>query len=326
MRKLTLLFLLLGAICLQSNAQEQDNYGYSLYSQYIFNGLVLNPAYAGTIENVTSLTSFYKSQWAAISGAPVDISISAHAPFGKRKRVGLGISLSNERVGLSNHYDLGIAYSYKFELNNGDVFSAGLQGGAFLYQANLLDGETPDGVGVFDPELDFESAWGPNFGMGFYYYSDNFYLGLSTPQLLKYTNPVGADTLAVERSEIKKIQYLLTGGYVFDINDEFKVRPSFLMRVIPALIDPIVLDINATLFIKEVFSVGNTWRFSSGIEPSSTSFMVGYTFTSGLRIGYAYDYSFFSDVTGFASSHEVMIGFDIFNGTSRTGAMSPRYF
>lgn len=318
MKKLLIFLVLFTGTALFVNGQQ-----YARYSQYMFNGLVLNPAYAGSIDNTTSLTAFYRNQWATISGAPVDISMSGHSDFGKRDRVGLGAFLANEKVGLSNHFDFVVTYAYKFPLNNGATFSAGLQGGAFLYQANLLDGSAPEGS-TFDPALGFESSWGPNFGAGIYYYSDKMYFGTSIPYLLNYESPIGNDSVSIQKSDLREVQSLTTGGYIFDINNNLKFKPAFLLRISPTAVDPVQTDLTVSLFIKDALWVGNTWRFNSGIRPESTVFMVSFRMENGLRFGYAFDYSFFSQTSRYSSSHEVMVGFDIAQRSN--GKVSPRYF
>jgi len=299
------------------------------YSQYMFNGLVINPAYAGSLE-ATSFTAFYRNQWANIEGAPVDMSISAHGQTGKSKRIGLGGFFSNDRAGKQNHYDFLFSYSYKFPLQNGATLSTGLQGGFFLYQANLLDGDSPD-QGIFDPALDFESAWGPNFGAGLYYYSDKTYIGASIPFLLNYKNPIGTkagEDSEFETAELRKIQYLLTAGHLLELSPNLKLKPSMLFRLIPQEFEPVELDLTGSLYIKDFFMVGNSWRFNSGARPQVTVFMMSYQFTNGLRFGYAYEYSFFSDVSRYSSSHEIMIGYDIPNLTNSNNSkvLNPRYF
>jgi len=303
---------------------------FARYSQYMFNGLVINPAYAGSSES-TSFTSFYRNQWATIEGAPVDMSLSAHGRVGKKERVGLGAFFSNDRAGKQNHYDLVLAYSYRFPMANGASLSAGLQGGLFFYQANLLDGDTPE-QGVFDSALSFEEAIGPNFGAGLYYQSEDTYVGLSVPFLLNYESPIGQnrddEQQTIRKSNIRKIQYLLTAGKLIDLNGDFKVKPSFLFRLIPEEVDPVEIDLTGSFFINKFFMVGNSWRFNSGVRPKVTVFMMSYQFPSGLRFGYAYEYSFFSDISRYSSSHEILLGFDvpklIKGGNAKV--LNPRYF
>ncbi len=316
MRKLILLVLLCLGGSLSINAQVGG-----LYSQYMFNGLVINPAYAGSIEDAMSFTAFYRDQWAGVDGAPQDLTLSAHGPFGKNKKVGLGVFLENNREGLTNWYNFFASYSYKFELQNNATLSAGLQGGASLLQANLLEGDAPDGQ-VFDPALGFESAWRPNFGAGLYYYSDRLYIGVSVPYILEQRSIRDKDGVEISLNQgARTRQYLLTGGYVFPINDNLKLKPSALLRVFQGGYDPVVADLSASLFIREAFSLGITYR--TGAEIGAVVFMLGYRAPNGLRVGYAYDNSF-DDISRYTSSHEVLIGFDL--SRSDKGVLSPRYF
>lgn len=316
MRKLILLLLITIVGGYTANAQV------GLYSQYMFNGLVVNPAYAGTVNDAMSLTAFYRNQWATIEGAPQDLSISAHSSVGKNKRVGLGMFLENDKVGLTNWYNIFGSYAYRFSLQNGGTLSAGLQGGISLLQANLLEGTTSDG-GVFDPALEFESAMRPNFGAGLYYYKTNMYVGFSVPYLLKQKTLKDKDGVELATESARNRQYVLTGGFVFPINDNLKLKPSTLVRYIPSDYNPIISDLSASIFIKESFSVGATYRVGTQIKAFIV--MLSYRAPSGLRVGYAYDNSL-DALSRYTSSHEVMIGYDISRTKGSKTVLTPRYF
>ncbi len=293
------------------------------YTQYNFNKLLINPAYAGTIEDVTSFTSFYRRQWAGIEGAPTNIGISANGSVGKRKRVGLGVYLAGDIAGLSNHYDLMVSYAYKIPMQNGSIVSAGLQGGLFYYYANLTDEITPGDPN--DPKLDLERLWGPNFGAGIYYYKNNKYsVGFSVPYLLNYENPIGQDTIDIRTNNPRNTQYILSGSYVMDVGQDFKFKPSLLLRYLPIFSNPVQVDITASIYIKEVFMVGTNWRLDSGVKPDAGALLCSYRSPKGLRFGYAYEYSFVSNVSGYSSSHEVMVGYDI--GNNSKDYLAPRFF
>jgi len=315
MRKLILLLLITIVGSYTLNAQI------GLYSQYMFNGLVVNPAYAGTVEDAMSLTAFYRNQWATIEGAPQDLSISAHSPVGKNKRVGLGMFLENDKVGLTNWYNIFGSYAYRFPLQNGGTLSAGLQGGISLLQANLLEGTTPDGG--FDPALEFESALRPNFGAGLYYYTDLMYVGFSVPYLLKQKKLTDKDGVELATESARNRQYIITGGLVFPINDNLKIKPSTLVRYIPSDYSPILGDLSASVFIKDAVSIGATYRVGTQIQ--AFIIMLSYRAPSGLRVGYAYDNSL-DALSTYTSSHEVMIGYDLSRNKGSKTVLTPRYF
>lgn len=293
------------------------------YTQYNFNKLLINPAYAGTIPDITSFTSFYRRQWTGIDGAPTNISLSANAPFGKRKRVGLGFYLAGDIAGFTNQYDFMVSYAYKIPMENGSIVSAGLQGGIYYHYADLTRGTGPDG-GV-DPALGLERSWGPNFGAGVQYYKNNkFTVGFSVPYLINYDSPIGNDTISIKDRDVRRTQYILTGSYVMDLNNDFKLKPSVLIRYLPVFSSPVQVDLTASLYIKEVFMVGTSWRLDSGVKPEAGAFLCSYRSPKGLKFGYAYEYSFISNVSNYSSSHEVMVGFDI--GNVSKGMLEPRFF
>ncbi len=293
------------------------------YTQYNFNKLLINPAYAGTIEDVTSFTSFYRKQWAGIEGAPTNIALSGNGALGKRKRVGLGVYLAGDIAGFTNQYDLMVSYAYKIPMENGSIVSAGIQGGMFYYYADLINGTTPDGVP--DNALGLERAWGPNFGAGIYYYKNNKYsVGFSAPYLMNYDSPIGNDTASLRPTDARRTQYILTGSYVMDVGQELKLKPSVLVRYLPVFSNPLQVDITGSLYIRDIFMVGTSWRLDSGVKPEAGAFLCSYRSPKGLRFGYAYEYSFISKVSGYSSSHEVMVGFDI--GNTSKGYLEPRFF
>jgi len=288
----------------------------------MFNGLVLNPAYAGTIEGITSATAVLRNQWVGFEGAPVTVSASIHSGLKKWEKIGLGLNLENDRIGLNNRFNLFTSYSYKFRMGNG-ILSAGLQGGFVLLQANLADGQTPD-VGP-DPALENEFSFRPNFGAGLYYYSENFYAGLSVPHLLNYRLNGAGEEFATENAENRL--YMITSGYLFELNDDVKIKPSTLLKYIPSGLEGgtnlTQIDINASVYLKEMFMFGASYRTAQGFEAESMSFLISTRFENGLRFGYSYDHSL-NGVTGHAGSHEVMIGFDI--NRDKGSALPLRFF
>lgn len=319
MRILTgLLLTVLSLLSCVSVDAQQD----SRYSQYMFNGLVLNPAYAGSIDGITSATAVLRNQWVGFEGAPVTVSASIHSGLKRWEKVGVGLNLENDRIGLNNRFNLFSSYSYKFQVGNG-ILSTGLQAGFVILQANLTDGVTP-GVEV-DPALENEFSFRPNFGAGLYYYTDNFYAGLSIPHLLNYRLNAQGVEFASENAENRL--YMATTGYLFEINEDVKLKPSTLLKYIPSGLEGgsnlTQLDINASVYLKELFMFGASYRTEQGLDPESVSFLISTRFESGLRFGYSYDHSL-NGVTGHAGSHEVMIGYDI--NRDKGSALPARFF
>jgi len=295
----------------------------SRYSQYTSNGLMLNPAYAGSY-NGTSFTGFYLNQWEGIDGAPITIALTGHTRLNKWERVGVGGYLENDQLGLTNLINAFGVFSYSIPTENG-TFSAGFQGGVQFFSSDLTgDGAITGDNGLIDPALINENQFLPNFGAGLYYYTDNWYIGSAVPYLVEegdfYTGKT--DVRQVRQS----LQIITTAGYVLSINDNLDFKPSMLLRVTPKSIDKVQTEITGSMLIKQTFWVGLSTRFNTATL-ASTAVMLGADFPTGLRIGYAYDYSFNNSNVGvgvFPSSHEVMVGYDI--SKSSKGRQGPRYF
>lgn len=291
------------------------------YSQYMFNGLVLNPAYAGTRDAI-SATAFYRNQWSDIEGAPRTISMSLHSPFGERERVGLGIYLENDRIGVTDRYSLFGSYSYKFEMGNG-ILSTGLQTGLVHYTSRLSQVITgSDDPDIFNEDINWLK---PNFGAGLYYYTDNYYMGLSVPNMIDYqSREEGNIDGELAKLTRQYIQYLFTAGMVKELNEAIKLKPSILLKSIPA-VAPFQMDANVSFLIRDALWLGATYRSNQDFAPESASFLAAYRLGNGLMFGYSYDVSL-NEIRSYTSgSHEIMLNFDKVKGGGES-VVSPRYF
>lgn len=319
MRKIVAFFALTMFIGIALQAQKPTR-----YSQYMFNGLSLNPAYAGSHDG-TSFQGFFRQQWGAIEGAPENIFISFDTRSRKWDRVGIGFYLENDRLGLTNLFNGMATFSYSIPTDNG-TFSAGLQGGMQYFQSDLvgLRAIVSEG-GVVDQGLIDNSGvlTQPNFGAGIYYQQeDAWYIGASVPYLIERGNFY--DQSAENKVVNQTLEILLTGGYVMHLSDGLDFKPTTLVKLFPnSDVGPVQFDISTNFFIKETFWIGATARFNQGVTPESTVLTLASDFENGLRLGYAFDYSFGGDRASiYTSSHEVMAGYDLSRG-SRKG---PRYF
>lgn len=323
MKKLfAILFIVTIGFCLTANAQTDAR-----YSQYIFNGLVLNPAYAGT-QDAISLRAFYRKQWANIEGSPQIISLSAHSPFGERKRVGLGLTIENQRTGLTSQTTINTDYSYKLEVGKGRL-SMGIRAGFTLIKSDLSNANTID-EGV-DPELLDEAFFRPNFGYGMHYYTETFYIGAAIPRFLKHTISDDGFSEDVAKETASNRAYQLTTGGVFEVSEGFMLKPSMLFRALPS-IKTYQMDFTLMGIIKDQFSIGTTFRgdalsrdmYDRSWATQSVNFMLGYQLGNGITIGYAYDLSL-GDIQAFQNgTHEVMFGYDI--QKKGNAVLSPRHF
>lgn len=282
----------------------------AMYSQYMFNGLVLNPAYAGSHDGL-SAASLYRNQWIGVEGAPVTQTLAVHAPLTKYN-VGLGLTVVNDRVGVSKSLSMNAAYAFRIKMDRG-VFAMGLQAGAVKYQADYSQVELnpqgrPDamfgGAGTF---LLF------NFGTGFYYHTDKYYVGGSIPSLTKPRLAGWGDESALPE-HVR--HFYLNGGYVFTLNENLKVKPSALVKIVEGA--PIQVDINTNLWLHDFIGLGASYRTSNALVG-----LLELQVARKFRVGYAYDHpqGAFSRP---ANTHELMLRFDVFSSDHRY--VSPRLF
>ncbi len=281
-------------------------------SQYMFNGLVLNPAYAGS-KPFTSATLMVRKQWAGFKGSPTTQTASIHGAL-ENKKVGLGLFISNDHAGVTNRNDMYGSYSYHIATGNGQL-ALGLQGGFSYLKSLVSDLEVND---PNDPVYAVNTVSNvlPNFGAGAYYYSELFYAGFSVPSLLSY-NPDQSLSLDIEGSHRITRHYYLTSGYVFSLGEQVKLKPSILLKYVKNA--PLQLDLNANLLLNNIVWIGASYRTGDAIA------LIGeYQLTKKLRIGYSFDYTLTKLRSYSAGSHEFMLGYDF--GYQVPKLKTPRYF
>lgn len=314
LRLFSICWLILASVTFLCKGQEDAR-----YSQYTFNGLVLNPAYAGA-KDALSLTATYRLQWVEIDGAPKTLIIGAHAPMGAKKNVGLGLHVENDKVGVSNRLSLNTSYSYKIPLANG--FLAGGITAGLVYMSSLYTSLYAPGDEVDEEFLEDETYLKPNFGFGFFFANDMFYAGLSIPSLLAYNK----DEEFISRTTKQYRLYTLTAGAIFPVSDDVALKPSFLVKSLPA-ITPLQLDLSLQVLIRGMFWLGSTVRTMDVLEWGSVSFMAAYSFTNGLVFGYSYDFNL-NDIRMGSSggSHELILNYDIPFNNKNGDYLAPKYF
>lgn len=280
------------------------------YTQYMYNMNVLNPAYAGSQETL-SINFLGRTQWVGIDGAPKTLTASIHSPI--RRNVGLGFSIVADEIGPIKEQNVFADFSYTLHFSNNSNLALGLKGGFTFLNAKLselnLGDNVPDDM-FTNNDLNRTTT---NFGVGAFYYTNRFYLGLSIPNMLEslHFNKKGTGYKAVE-----KIHYFVTSGVVIDASDYLKLKPSMMLKAANG--SPISLDLSGNALINEKFEVGLSWRVDD-----SVSAMFNILVSPSTRIGYAYDYTL-SDLGDFNSgSHEVFI---LFNISSSRAGLSPRFF
>lgn len=265
------------------------------FSQYMFNTVSINPAYAGSREKL-NVTFLNRNQWVGINGAPITQTLTTHSPI-PNTNVGVGLSIINDKLGYENTTYIYGDVSYQIEINKDYRFSFGLKAGLSRYglDPDLL----MDQSAISDQYLDrIFNSWKPNFGVGFYLRSDDLFVGLSSPRIVSYTNETDITYEAIERAS-----YYLTGGYMLEFNPQLKFKPTALIKYTNGA--PVSVDLTANFLIKEKLWLGAAYRFDDAAGGYVTVLA-----TDALRIGYSYEFSV-SNIRPYTSgSHEIFISYE----------------
>ncbi|MGM0934161.1 MAG: PorP/SprF family type IX secretion system membrane protein [Bacteroidota bacterium] len=303
MKKVYLIILVL-FVAAPATAQQLPQ-----FTQYMYNTISINPAYAGSRDGF-SITALNRNQWAGINGAPNTQTLSIHSPL-RNDKVGLGLSVINDKTGYENYTYLYSDFSYRLDLSADVSLNLGLKGGFSYY--NLDEDLFTEPAVMNDPFFqDRFNKWTPNFGLGFYLSAQDWYIGASAPKVINNNNHEYNDFLSMEQ-----VHYYFTGGYVFDLSDNVKLRPTGLVKLTSGA--PLSVDISSTFIFNEKFYLGGTYR----IDDALGAFLDVEIF-DGFRAGYAYEYSI-SDIQPYTSgSHEILLIYEF--RFKNTRYKSPRFF
>lgn len=295
------------------------------YTQFMFNKLAFNPAYAGSGDS-PCVSCIHRSQWVGLEGAPTSQTINFHSPF-LRKKVGIGISLQNDRIGPSNSTWVNISYAYHIKINESKL-SIGLQGTMRSYKLDLNE---TNAIVDNDPAVLSGSLRKilPNLGAGAYFLSPNFYMGVSIPYLLN------GDISFIENPGVSSSQDFSTedrhlyamAGFKIEISPTLKFKPAVMLKFVENA--PIDIDINGSLLFNDFLGLGAAYRLG-GIRNSigeSVDFLGFVNLNSGFTIGLAFDLSISRIRKYNAGSFEIMINkcFGL-NKKNRKKLTNPRFF
>lgn len=311
MKKIYVTLAFVFMIVLNSEAQQDPQ-----YTQYMYNMNVVNPAYAGSNESL-SIGLLYRSQWANINGAPKTGTLTVHSPVGKN--VGLGLSAITDKIGPVEENNIYADFSYTLNMANDHKLAFGLKAGATFHKVGLYS-EIGNG---FVPSPD-DPAFSENIsntylniGAGAFYYSSNYYIGFSVPNLLK-SKHLDVTQNGEEREFGSETQhYFLTGGYVFNLSENTKFKPSFMLK--SAFDAPTSFDLSANALFYDKFEIGATYRLDD-----SFGGMVNFAVSPSIRIGYAYDHVVSNLNVVAPASHEFILLFDL--SFAEKTSVSPRFF
>ncbi|MDR2926902.1 MAG: type IX secretion system membrane protein PorP/SprF, partial [Cytophagaceae bacterium] len=289
-------------------AQQYD----PLYTQYMFNSLAINPAYAGT-SGVLNAMAMTRHQWVGFEDAPNTQTFSLHSPIAS-KNIGAGLSLVLDHVGPVVNTNFSLDYSWQLLLTEKVKLSFGLKGSISSFRRDLskyfnevgndqIYYETPD------------SRILPNFGFGLYCYGEQFYAGAAMPRIIQ--NIISDDGSVSSVADRENRLYILMAGGVFNLGTEFKLKPSFMFRASNSA--PVSCDLNLNLLIKETVWVGGMFR-----PREAFGAILQGQLTNQLRIGYAFEMMTNKLMSHHRGTHEIMISYDFI--FKKDYIQNPRYF
>lgn len=281
------------------------------YTQYMYNTVSINPAYAGS-RGQMSIAALHRSQWLGLDGAPSTRTVNIHSPVGYRG-LGMGFSIVNDQIGPTSETNFDVDFSYTIQLARDSRLSFGLKG-----SLNLLDIRFSE-LNQFIPdqilEQDIDNRLSPNIGAGIYYHTNKFYAGLSVPRFLE-TSHFDASFLSTAKEQMNF--YLIT-GYVWELNPFLKFKPTVLSKITQGA--PLQVDVSANFMLNDKFILGAAYRWDAAV-----SGMVGFNISDGFLLGIAYD----RETTALGSavfndgSFEVILRYDFIS--TKNNLRSPRFF
>lgn len=280
------------------------------YTQYMYNIGSFNPAYVGSVED-PEIMSLYRSQWIDVPGAPKTIRLGANLPFSNEK-TGMGFNAIVDEVGPVSQTLINIAYSYQIKLTDDTKLSFGINAGG-----SFLDVDFSKGDFEFENEPAIAAnqlnEFYPVIGTGAFMYAEDWYLGLSIPNLL--TSTLYNDEVAVVEED--KTQFNFIGGYVFDLGEQLKFKPAFLVNYIPEA--PMNVNLSTNFLIRDIFTVGVSYRVNN-----AASMLAGFQISNSMFVGYAYDYGTNAFSSYNDGSHEVIFKFYLGRSNRDGRVKSPR--
>ncbi|SMD33283.1 type IX secretion system membrane protein, PorP/SprF family [Reichenbachiella faecimaris] len=308
MKRIKIFLIVVGLMALTGRASAQQQ---AMFTQYMFNQLALNPAYAGIHDGIsTSLLA--REQWVGFDGAPKTQTFSIHSPI-KYRSIALGAVFIRDQIGLTDQFGAYFSYAYRIRVSDFSKLSFGLQASFNQYKVDYTEN-------IYnDPNLVNQNIndLSPNAGAGLMWHSDRFYLGFSIPQLFSNALYAGGEDAADPDAKLVR-HYFVSGGYVFDLNPNLKLKPNVLFKWVQGA--PFEIDINANFLIKDLVWLGVSYR---SLDSFDALFQI--QVTPQFQLGYSYDFLTTTDLSRVNSgSHEIMINY-VFNLKSNK-IVTPRYF
>ena len=278
------------------------------FTQYMYNTININPAYAGS-RGALSIFALHRTQWVGLDGAPVTNAVSINTPLNE-SNLGLGVSIINDRIGPTTENTISTDLSYTIPTSETFKLSFGIKATANFFNLDVNRLNPVDN----DPSIhDFNNKFTPNIGAGVYLHSDKAYVGFSIPNFIE-SNRYDDNEVAIFK---EKINYYLIAGYVFDMNDYIKFKPAFLTKVVGGA--PLQVDVSGNFMFNNKFVVGVAYRWSAAI-----SAMAGFQVSDGMYIGYGYDHETTNLKHYNSGSHEIFLRYELFKNNNKI--TTPRFF
>jgi len=301
----TYLILICSFITVCASAQQDPE-----YTQYMYNTMAVNPAYAGSTGTIEAAL-LYRSQWAGMPGAPETQSFSVHSPL-RNEKLGVGLSVVNDKIGPSNELYLDGNFSYSIPLGYEQRLAFGVKAGTRMLNIDWSKGRYYDDDDVLLNQ-NINNQMKLAVGAGVYYYTEKWYVGFSIPSFIQ--NDYYDDVR--ESIDYDRMHYYLMGGYVFDLNPNLKFKPAFLVKAVSGA--PITADISANFMIQEKFVIGGAYRTDDSI-----AILAGFQISPSFFLGYSFDYTV-SELNKYNDgSHEFILRYQFVQKQSKI--KSPRFF
>ncbi|HEY0652424.1 MAG TPA: type IX secretion system membrane protein PorP/SprF [Chryseosolibacter sp.] len=304
MARKSFLLLVSMLLVLSSEAQQQ-----ATFAQYMFNGVAINPAYAGE-HKALSISVLSRFQNIGLPGAPTTQSLAIHSPM-VDQRFSVGALVVHDRIGVIDQTGVNGIYSYRIPVADHVSLSMALQAGYSFYRANYAQLDTYQPDPVFAQNV---AQNRPNIGAGaFLSKQQTWYVGLSSPHLMNNVFTRGAELTTIRQN----VPLILSAGYVLSISRKLKFKPNTLFKMVDNR--PVEFDLNANFLVDEVLWLGASYRSSK-----SMNFMTEIQVTDQLRIGYSYIVALGPIRQVEIGSHEFFVGYIL--SYKMKGIVSPRYF
>ncbi|MFT5236475.1 MAG: type IX secretion system PorP/SprF family membrane protein [Flavobacteriaceae bacterium] len=309
------MLLILGFYSSISSAQQDPQ-----YTQYMYNTLSVNPAYAGT-RDVLSFTGLYRNQWFGnnIKGTPKTFTASIHSPIANN--VSLGLNVVKDEIFITQETYVDLDFSYLFKVSEKGRLSFGLKVGGHLLDVDSNRAyEGAYNPGDPDTEIFIDNKFSPQFGAGAYYFTNRFYAGLSAPNILatEHFDESSVDPESASNATAKeRVNYYFISGHTLDLTDNILFKPAILVKLVQGA--PLQADLSANFLINKRFTFGAAYRWSAAL-----SALAGFQITDQLMLGLAYDRETTELSKYNSGSIEILLRFELFK--SNENMVSPRFF